>query len=161
MSTTNWNINYPRCDAKQCWGSIDAHSQDVAGSMSLEFFQWMLSISAKWMSTTVRNLNYPRCKAKTRWRFVDAHAQDVAGSMSLSLLLIKATNISVMHHSAQIVGQLPNLQNHASLTLCRGSGWCIVHSTSAAIDNCFHYDLNILVVFLADWDLALWQSRVH
>ena len=35
ISTTNWKINYPRCEAKTHWRSVDAHSQDAAGSMSL------------------------------------------------------------------------------------------------------------------------------
>ena len=41
------------------------------------------------------------------------------------------------------------------------SFWCIVHSTSAAIDNSVYHDWNSLIAFLSDWDLALWQSRVQ
>ena len=63
-----------------------------------------------------------------------------------------------MHNSNQITVWLPYLQNHKLLTLCWRWFECIVHSTSAAIDNGFHHDVNFLVVFLTDWDFALWQS---
>ena len=33
MSTTNRNMNFPRCEAENCWRSVDAYSQDAAGSM--------------------------------------------------------------------------------------------------------------------------------
>jgi len=62
-----------------------------------------------------------------------------------------------MHNSDQIteINILTKLQIvDAPLTLIE----LIVHSTSAAIDNSFHHDLKVLVVFLTDWDLALWQS---
>jgi len=41
-STPNRNINYPRCEAKNSWCSVDAHSQDAAGSMSL----WVFPVKA-------------------------------------------------------------------------------------------------------------------
>jgi len=36
-STTSRNLDYPRCKAKDCWCSMDAHFQNWAGSMSLLF----------------------------------------------------------------------------------------------------------------------------
>jgi len=113
------------------------------------------------MSTTNRKINYPRCEANYHGHSVGTHSQDAAGSMSLALLPLKAANISVIHHSDQIVVQLLYLHDHKSLTLRWRSFWSIAHSTSAAIDNGFHHDLNILVVFLSDRDLALWQSRAQ
>jgi len=70
----------------------------------------------------------------------------------------KVANMSVMHNHIQITVQSPYLQDYTSLTQHRRSIWGIVHSTSAAINNCFHHDLNLLIVFLADWESALWQS---
>jgi len=35
MSTTNQNINYPKCEANNRLRSFDAHSQHAAGSMLL------------------------------------------------------------------------------------------------------------------------------
>jgi len=125
------------------------------------FSQWRLRISDEWISPTNRNINYARSEAQSPWCSIDAHSQDAAGSISLSRLAIGAANISLMHHSDQIVVQLPYSRNHKSLTPCWPSFYCIVHSTLAAIDNSFHYDLNMLVVFPADWDLALWQSRAQ
>jgi len=161
MSTTNRNIHYTRCELNIVDALLTLILRMWHGACCFSFSQWRLSISARWMSTTNRNINYPRCEAKNSWRSIDAHSQDAAGSMLLSHLHIKAANISVRHHSNQVVVQWPCLQNHKSLTLCWCSFQCIVHSTSAVIDNSFHYDLNILVVFLPDWDLALWQSRAQ
>jgi len=45
--------------------------------------------------------------------------------------------------------------------LCWRSFQSIVHSIYAAINNCFHQDLNLLVVLLLDRDSSLWQSRAQ
>ena len=113
------------------------------------------------MSATHRNINYPRCVAGYCWRSDDAHSQNGAVTVWLSLLPIKAANTSVMHNSDQITVELPYIQNHKSLILRWPSFQWIVHSTSAAVDNSFHHDLNLLEVVLADWDLALWQRRAQ
>jgi len=126
--------------------------------MSLMFLAVKAANNSKWMSATNWNIHYPRCKVRNCWHSVDDHSQNWAVSVLLSLLPINAANTSVMHNSEQITVQLPYLQDHKSLRLCWRPFQCIVHSTSGAIDNCFHHDLNILVVFLTDWDSALWQS---
>jgi len=113
------------------------------------------------MAATNCNTNYPRCKVKNRWHCIDALSQNAAVTVLLSLLPIRAANASVMHNSNRITVWLPYLQHHKSLTLRWPSFWCIVHSTSAAIDNSFYHDLNLLVFILRDWDLALWRSQAQ
>ena len=81
--------------------------------------------------------------------------------MLLSLLPIQAANTSVRHNSNQVTVQLPDLQDHKLLTLPRPSFECIVHSTSAAIVNRVHHDLNFLGIILADRDSTMWQSRAQ
>ena len=80
--------------------------------------------------------------------------------MLLCLSPIKAAHTSVMNNNDQVTGELPYLQDHKLLMLWWCSFQCIVHSTSAAVNNCFHHDPTALVVFLCNWDSALWQSRV-
>jgi len=63
-----------------------------------------------------------------------------------------------MHNSDQITIQLPYLQDQKLFMLRWRSVEIIVHWSSAAIDNCLHHDLYLVVVFLTDWDLALSQS---
>ena len=77
----------------------------------------------------------------------------------LSLLPREAANRSVIHNIDQVTGELLYLQDHKSLTLRWRSFQCIVHSSSAAVHNCFHPDLTVPVGFLLDWDSTLWQSR--
>jgi len=103
------------------------------------------------MSATNRNLDYPRWQANNRWGSIDAHSQNGTVTMLQSLLSIKAANTSVMHNSNQITVLLPYLQDQKSLTLHWQSFKCIVNSTSAAIDNCFHNNLTLLAIFLTDW----------
>jgi len=105
-------------------------------------------------------VNYCTYKTTYRWHSVDAHTMNGAVTMLLSGLPTKAANTSVMHKNDQVTGELPYLQDHESLTLRWRWFECIAHSTSAAVDNCFHPDLTLLVVFLHDWDSALWQSQV-
>jgi len=69
--------------------------------------------------------------------------------------------MSVMNNSDQVTGLLPYLQNHKLLTLHWRSFWCIVHLTNAAIDYCFHHDLNLLDVCLSDQDSALWENQAQ
>jgi len=102
-------------------------------------------------------VNYRTYKTTNRWRSVDAHAKNGAVTVLLSLLPIKAANTHVMHNNDQVTCELPYLQDHKSLMLGWRSFWCIVHSTSAAVDNCFHPHLTVLVGFLLDWDSTLWQ----
>jgi len=98
-------------------------------------------------------------KTTNHWRCIVAHSQHGAVTILQSLLPMKAANTSVMHNSDLITVQLPYLQDHKLLTLHWRSFQCIAHSTSIAIDNCFHHDLNWLIFFLSDRDSALWQSR--
>jgi len=112
------------------------------------------------MSATNRNINYPRCKAQHRWCFIDAHSKNGVVTVLLSLSPIKAANMSVMNNSDHVTRELPYLQDHKSFTHRWPTFHCIVHSTSAAVNNRFHHDLTLLVVFLSDCDSALRQSRV-
>jgi len=105
--------------------------------------------------------NYHLYKTTDRWCSVDPHLQNGAVPVLLSLLPIKTANTSVRNNSDQITVWLPYLHIHKSLTLSWHWFWWIVHSIYAAIDNSFHYILNFLVVFLTDWDLALWESRAQ
>ena len=70
--------------------------------------------------------------------------------MLLSLSPLKAANTSDMNNNAQVTGELPYLQDHKSLMLCGPSFHCVVHLTSTAVDNYFHHDLTLFVVFLSD-----------
>ena len=117
--------------------------------------------SHKWISATNRNINYPRRKDKHHGRAIDPHCTNGTVAVLLSLLPIHAANMSVMTSNNQVTGELPYLPDHKLLTFCWRPFQCIAHSTSAAIDNWFYPDLNLLVVFLSDWDLDLWQSRVE
>jgi len=129
------------------------------GACCCGFCTWRLPTSHEWMSATNRNMNYPRFKAKNGWPYFDPHSQNGVVRVLLLLLPIKAANQSVIHNSDQITVQLPYLQDHKSLMLCWRLFWCIAYSTSCAIDNCFHHDLNVLAVFLMDWVSALWPRR--
>jgi len=131
------------------------------GACRCSFSQHRLPISEEWMTATNRNMNYPKCEAENCWRSIDTNSQNGAVTVFLSLLPMKASNTSVMHNSDRITVKLPYLQNHKLLTLHWHSFQSIVQSTSAAIDNSFHHDLNQLVVILTDWELALWQSQVQ
>jgi len=112
--------------------------------------------------TATRSLvNDSTYKTTNCWRSIVAHSQNGVVTVLLSFLPIKAANTSVMHNSDQMTVQLPFLQDHKSLMLRWRSLRYIVHSISAAIDNCFYHDLNLLVIFLSVWDSALWQSRVQ
>jgi hypothetical protein len=73
----------------------------------------------------------------------------------------KTTNTLVMCNSDQITDQLPYLQYLKSLVLSWRSFECIANSISAAIDDCFDYDLNLLDGFLTIWDVAMRQSRAQ
>jgi len=85
--------------------------------------------------------------------------------MLLCLLPIKAANPLDMYNSNQITVQLSYLQDPKLLThhwhsidAPLPSIWCTVYSSSAPINNYFHDDLILLVVFQIDWDINLWQS---
>jgi len=161
MSTTSGNINYARWEAKNRWCCIDTHPRDVTGSMWLQMFPVKAVDISQMDIYNWSELELPmmRCsKSLTlRWRSFPASGRN----MSLTQLPIKAANLSVTHHSDQDDVQLLYLHNHKSLTLRWHSFWCIVHSTLAAIDNRFHYNLTLLVIFLPDWELALRQSRAQ
>jgi len=103
-------------------------------------------------------MNFRTYTTKDHWCSIDAHAKNEAVTVKLSLLPIKAANTSSMHYNHQVTCELSYLQDHRLLTLHWHSSQGIVHSTSAAVDICFHPDLTLLVVFLLDWDSALWQS---
>jgi len=90
---------------------------------------------------------YRAFMTRNRWRSVDAHAQNGAVTVLLSLLPIQAANTSVMHNNDQVSGELPYLQDHKSLTLRWRSLKRILHSTSAAVDNCIHPDLTYRLSF--------------
>jgi len=64
-----------------------------------------------------------------------------------------------MHCSDQITVQLLYLHDYKSLTLHWRSFSCIVHSTSAAINNSFQHNLNLIVAVLPNCDLALCLSQ--
>jgi len=66
-----------------------------------------------------------------------------------------------MNTSDQNSAELLYFQDNKCLTLHWHSFECIVHSTSAAIDNCFLQDLSQFVVSVSNWDSAIWQSRAQ
>jgi len=101
---------------------------------------------------------YPRCKDKGFWWSVDANFQNWALTVSHSPLPTQAANTLGMHNGNQIPVQLPDLHDLKLLSLCWYSFKCIVHSKSAAFENCIYNYLNLLVVFQTDWDSAHWPS---
>jgi len=112
------------------------------------------------ITVTKSLVNYRTYKTTYLWRTFDADAKNGAVTAWLSLLPIQAASMSVMHNNYQVTGKFPYLQDHTSLILRWRSFYYIIHSTSAAVDNCFHPDFTLSVVFLPDWDSAMWQSRV-
>jgi len=120
-----------------------------------------MPISHKWMSATNRNMNYPTCKAKNRWCSIATHSRNGAVSVLLSLSPINAANRCLMSDNNQVTGELSYLQDHKLSMLRWCSFYCIAHSTFAAINDCFHNNLNWLVVFLSDYDVALWQGQAE
>jgi hypothetical protein len=83
-------------------------------------------------------------------KIVDTDSENRVVPILLSLSPIEASNSAVIHNRGRISIQLPYLQNQKLLTLHSRSCYCIVHWTSAAINNRFHYYSNWLVVFVAD-----------
>jgi len=96
------------------------------------------------MFATNRNINNTRCTAKSCRRSSDAQSQNGVVTVLLPFLPIKAANRLVRHNRDQITVELPHLQNYKSLTLRWHSFQCIVHSISAAIDNSFHDDFELV-----------------
>jgi len=111
------------------------------------------------ITMTKSPVNYHTNKTTNRWRSVDAHAKNGAVTVLLSVLPINAASTSVTHNNNHVMGELPYIQDHESLMLRWRSFQWIVHSTSAAVDNCLHPDLTSSVIFLPHWNSALWQSR--
>jgi len=73
MSKTNRNINYPGCEAKNCWRCIDAHSGDAAGSMSLFLSLWRVPIYRLCITATKLLFTYHTYKTTNVWHSIDAH----------------------------------------------------------------------------------------
>jgi len=69
------------------------------------------------MAVTNCHFGYPRCKAKKHLRSIDPHVQNGAVTVLLTIFPIQAANISVVHSSNYITGQLWYLQDPKSLTL--------------------------------------------
>jgi len=111
------------------------------------------------ITMTKSPVKYRTYKTTNHWRSIDAQAKNGAVTVLLSLLPIMAASTSVMHNNDQVTGELPYLQDHKLLTLHWHSFQWIVHSTSAAVDNCLHPDLTLSVLFRPHWNSALWQSR--
>jgi len=112
-----------------------------------------------WMAVTNRHLGYPSCTAKNSWCSVDAHFHNGAVTVLFTLLPRKAASRMVMGSTNQVTFQLLNLEDYKSVT----PRWCSLYSTvqrrSSAINNCIHDDLNLVVAFQHDQNLALWRSR--
>jgi hypothetical protein len=106
------------------------------------FCQLWLPISHIWMSATNRNISYSWYTAKDRWRSVDAHAKNGAVTVLLSLLPVKAANTTVMHNNDQVTGELPDIQDHKSLTLRWRSclQWGGDHIVISFTNKSCHYD---------------------
>jgi len=160
IKTTKLLVNYHTYKTTNRWHSINAHAKNGAVTVLVSLLPIKTGTTSGMHKTTKLLVKYRTYKITNRWRSVDTYAKNGAVTVLLSLLPIKAANRFVMRKDDQVTGELPQLQNHKVLTLCWHSCGCIVHSTSAAVDYCIHADLTLLVVFLHDWDSALWQSRV-
>jgi len=126
-----------------------------------QFCLWNLPIHQFFLIATVSLFNYHTYRTQNCWRSIDTHSQNWAVMVLLSLLPMKASNTLVMPISNQITIHLPYLQDQKLLMLQWRAFYSTVHSTSAAIDNCFHIDFNSLTVFLPDWDSRSWQCRAQ
>ena len=102
MSATNWNINHPRCEAKNHWRSTDAHSQNRAVTVLLFLWLYKLPIHRLCIMATRSLCNYSSYNTTNRWCFVDAHSQNGTVIVLMSRLLIRAANTSVTHNIEQI-----------------------------------------------------------
>jgi hypothetical protein len=71
---------------------------------------------------------------------------------------IKMVNSSDISTSIWTMCWIPNVQDPKLLALCKCSFECIIHLKYAAIDNCIHQDMNLMVTILTDWDWANWKS---
>jgi len=114
-----------------------------------------------WTAATNGHLRYATCQANNHSRSVDAHFHNGEVTVSFAILPITAANSLVMQSRDQNTGQLPYVQDQWFLMLCWHTFYCMVHSKCAAIHNWIHNYLNLLVAFLPDWDVVLWQSRAQ
>jgi len=116
-----------------------------------------LPIPQLWMSATNYHLDYPRCNAKYCWYYIDSYSLHRAVTVTVSPMPIMVSNTLVVPNSDQIASQYPCLQDIRSIMVHLHSFWCVVHSHSASIDNWIQNYNKLLVAFLTDWYLALWQ----
>jgi len=133
---TKRHLDYPWCKTKNCWCSIDAHFQDGAGSMSLLFLPLKAANTSSMDVSNQSQLILPKMQSQSCWCSVDTYFHNGAVTMLPYLSPITATDMSVMQNSDQIILQLHYLHYQKSLMLIWHSFWWIVHSKSAAIDNC-------------------------
>jgi len=112
-----WCIHYQMCKNKNCWSSIDAHFQNVTGSMSPSFLPIKTAAIALMDVYNQSKLRLPKMQHKHSWLSIDSHSQYGAVTMLLALLPKKAANPYVMSNSNPITIQLPYLQHQKSLTL--------------------------------------------
>jgi len=151
----------PRCRVEKVDASLTLISRMRQGACSCSFSHERLTIYGKWMSTSNRNMSDPRCIANNFWYAIDAHTENGAVTVWLSVLPIITAIALFVHNCDQITVWLLYIESNKTLMLCWQQLRTIVHSTSAAINNSFHGDLNIVVVILTNCDLAFWQSRAQ
>jgi len=117
MSATNQNIDYPKCKAKNCWCSVDAHSQNGAVTMLMSLLPTKAAITSFMPNSDQITIQLPYLQdqklLRLCWRWFSEWGSDrVAGSLH-----IKSANTSVLANSYQITIQFPYLQDQKSLTL--------------------------------------------
>ena len=73
MSTTNRNINYPRCKARNCWRSVNAYFKNKAVTLLLVCSAIKLPRSPLSITATKSLVNYRTYKTINRRRAIDTH----------------------------------------------------------------------------------------
>jgi len=73
ISATNQNMNYPRCEGKIRWRSVDTNSQNGAVTMLLSLLPIKPAMHQLCITDTKSLFNYCTYKTWNRWHSIDAH----------------------------------------------------------------------------------------
>jgi len=140
------------------WHSVDTHSQNRAVTVLLS------NLPLKADNLSVMHNGH---QITVQWPYLHDHKSLTLHWCSFSEWGGDHIAVCFAYKSSQYVGYPQQQPDYCSITALTRPQivdaalkliYCIVHSTSVAMHDCFHHDLNSLFVFLSDWDSALWQS---
>jgi len=103
MSATDQNLNYPRCKSKNCWHSVDAHSQHWVVTVLQTPLRQQLPIHRLCITTTRSQFNYCSYKITNCWRSVDSYFNVLSIQHPLPSIIVFVTIWTYWLSSWQIV----------------------------------------------------------